>query len=421
MYDVVVVGGGILGLASAYYIKELNQGLSVAVFEKEADVGQGNTSRSVGGFRQGIFTSRVNQMLAETTVRHYREVERGGEASLNMRYVGYLILMNQQRYRRASKTANEFVESGKAVLLKPEQLEKFFGMRTKFAGDEEAEMLNLQDVVAGLFAPECGILDVDKVVELYKRRCREVGVEIFTGRRVERLLLLPENPLGIPGEPRVWQRRRIAVSLEGGEVVDAGQVVVAAGSWCPELLDPLGIDCFVKPKKRQLFVIKPVDGLEELINLRWEGGRPLPMMFFPDGLYIAPRHEEKAFWVSLTDDVGRAFAHDYEPEPSYYYDNVHPLLRSYYPQFMNARPVNMWAGCYSMNNLDGNPLVFKVLNCVVVTGGSGSGVMKADAVGRIAEAVMTGKKYAVLHGGLKFDVEVVGVENRQVDKEYFIL
>jgi glycine/D-amino acid oxidase-like deaminating enzyme len=31
MYDVVVVGGGILGLASAYYIKEFNQGLSVAV------------------------------------------------------------------------------------------------------------------------------------------------------------------------------------------------------------------------------------------------------------------------------------------------------------------------------------------------------------------------------------------------------
>jgi len=421
MFDVVVVGGGILGLASAYYVKKYNPGLSVAVFEKEADVGQGNTSRSVGGFRQGIFTSRVNQMLAETTVQHYRDAESNGEAFLNIRDVGYLILMNQQRYMKVSRTVEEFVEGGKAVLLKPEQLEKSFGMRTRFAGDEEAELLNLQDIVAGLFAPRCGLLDVEKAVELYKGRCRGEGVEVFTGRRVERLVLQPEHPLGIPREPRVWQRRRIAVLLEGGETVEAGHVVVAAGSWCPELLDPLGIDCFVKPKKRQLFVIKSVEGLEDLINLRWDGGRPLPMMFFPDGLYIAPRHNEKTFWVSLTDEVGRPFAHDYEPELSYYYDNVHPLLRSYYPQFANARPVNMWAGCYSMNNLDGNPLVFKVLNCVVVTGGSGSGVMKADAVGRVAEAVLTGKKYAELHGGVKLDVEVIGVENRQVDKEYFIL
>jgi glycine/D-amino acid oxidase-like deaminating enzyme len=80
----------------------------------------------------------------------------------------------------------------------------------------------------------------------------------------------------------------------------------------------------------------------------------------------------------------------------------------------------MWAGCYSINSLDGNPIVFKVLNCVVVTGGSGSGIQKCDALGRIVEALISDKPYADLYGGVKFRSDILSIENRQVDKEYFI-
>ncbi|MCS7136942.1 MAG: FAD-binding oxidoreductase [Candidatus Caldarchaeum sp.] len=420
-FDIIVVGGGILGLASAYYMKLHNKNLSVVVVDKEKEVGQGNTARSVGGYRQGIFTSRVNQVLAETTIQNFREAETSGEAKLGMNEVGYLIVMDKHRYSKVAGVVESFIQQGKARLLEAPKLTEYFGMQTSFQGDEEAEMLGIENVVYGLFAPRCGFLDVDKVVGMYKKRCKDVGVEFILGKHVDSLILEPVKPLGIPNEPRVWQKIRVAGAAADGENIRASYTVIAAGSWCPQILDPIGVDCFVKPKKRQLFVIQATGDMEYLLNRSWKDGKSLPMIFFPNGLYVVPRSMDKAFWVGLTDEIGRRFSLDNEPETSYFYDNVYPPLVKYFPQFTNGRPSAMWAGNYSMNYLDGNPLVFKFLNCLVVTGGSGSGVMKSDAVGRIAEAVLFDKPYATLHGGVKFDVSVLGIENRRVDKEYLIL
>ncbi len=410
-----------MGLASAYYIKTFHRELSVAIIERDRDVGQANTAKSVGGYRQGIFTSYVNRVLAETTIQHLREAEASGETTLNMREVGYLILMDDDRLNRVRNVVETFLHEGKAILLQAEDLSKKLLMQTDFSGDEEAVLMGLSSIRAGLFAPRCGFLDVEKVVNLYKKRCLSAGVELILGKKVERLILEAENSLGIPREPRAWQKAKVGGVVADGDVIRAGRLVVAAGSWTPQLLDPLGVDCFIKAKKRQLFVVSAEGQLYSLLHNTWDGGRPMPMMFFPNGLYIVPRTREKAFWVSLTDEVGRGFGLDDEPEPSYYHDSVYPPLVKYYPQFLNARPSAMWAGTYSMNYLDGNPIIFRFLNCLVVTGASGSGVMKSDAIGRIAEAALFGKEYAILHGGVKFEVSRLGVENRRVDKEYFIL
>lgn len=420
-FDVLIVGGGILGISTAYYVKLFHRNLSVAVVEMERDVGQGNTARSVGGYRQGIFTSNVNRILAETTIQHFREADSSGEVNLGMNEVGYLIVMDHNRLSKVENVVKQFLDEKKAILFEAHRLKEYFGLETSFEQDEEAQMLGIENIVCGLFAPKCGFLDVDKVVSLYKRRCLHEGVELLLGKRVEKLILEPVTPLGIPNEPRAWQKMKLSGVIFDGERITSQFIVVAAGSWSPLLLDPIGVDCFVKPKKRQLFVINAVGELENLINKSWDDGRTMPMTFFPNGVYVVPRRSDKAFWVSLTDEIGRKFSLDNDPEPSYFYENVYPPLVKYFPQFLNSRPSAMWAGSYSMNYLDGNPIVFKFLNCVVVTGASGSGVMKSDAVGRIAEAVLFDKPFAVLHGGVKFDVSVLGIENRRVDKEYFIL
>ena len=77
-----------------------------------------------------------------------------------------------------------------------------------------------------------------------------------------------------------------------------------------------------------------------------------------------------------------------------------------------------------MNTIDKNPVVFKangIDGLQVVAAGSGSGIMKADAIGRIAAALYNDLEYAELFGGSKFKVSRLGLEERDVDKEDFVI
>ena len=49
-YDVIIIGGGIIGCATAYYLS--GRGVSVAVLEGSDHIGEGGSSRNGGGVRQ---------------------------------------------------------------------------------------------------------------------------------------------------------------------------------------------------------------------------------------------------------------------------------------------------------------------------------------------------------------------------------
>jgi len=58
-YDAVVIGAGILGLATAYYMKKENPGHRILVVERLSGPGQGSTAKSAGMFR-AFFYSKTN-------------------------------------------------------------------------------------------------------------------------------------------------------------------------------------------------------------------------------------------------------------------------------------------------------------------------------------------------------------------------
>jgi glycine/D-amino acid oxidase-like deaminating enzyme len=108
-------------------------------------------------------------------------------------------------------------------------------------------------------------------------------------------------------------------------------------------------------------------------------------------------------------------------EESYFTMNIYPILSEYFPCFANLRPANSWAGLYDVNSLDATPIIDKVKNCILITGMSGSGIMKADAVGRIAAAHLKNAEEATLYGGVSISTSRLGLSNRNIGKEQFVL
>jgi len=204
-------------------------------------------------------------------------------------------------------------------------------------------------------------------------------------------------------------------------VLKAKQLVIAAGGWTAQLLDPLGIDCISKPKKRQIFTIRPRTD-EQKALLYTQGFNEegiLPFTILPTEHYIRADERDGTFWLCLSDEI-RPFSTDEEPEENYYYDNIYPIIVKYFPQLEGARVDNMWAGLYMINSVDHNPVVFKRANMVVATGASGSGILKGDAIGRIAAALLFDEPYAELYGGEKIPSDKLEVVGRALEEEKFV-
>ncbi|MEM1922625.1 MAG: FAD-binding oxidoreductase [Nitrososphaerota archaeon] len=418
-YDLVVIGGGIVGLTSAYHFARQFGG-RILIVDAQPGPAQGNTARSVGGFRMGLFTSKVNRLISETTVRFYLDVQNSGY-DLGIHQVGYLILLDEARYDQYVATVRELFEAGTANLLPAADLKEMIGFIELDLSDEESELLGLKPIKGAIFSPYSGYLDVEKLARFYYEELVKMGVDFLFNTRVEKLTLAAVNKIGHPREPFAWQEKRIEFVESSNGTFEADTFILAAGAWTQELLDPIGIDSYIKPKKRQVFAAHARGDLEAFFNVQgFNSYGTLPMTFIPRGPFVVPRVRDRSIWMGLSDDIGRKWGIDFEAEDIFYYDNVYPLLRKIFPIIEGARPMSKWAGCYSINSIDENPVAFRVMNLVVATGGSGSGVMKADSLGRIAAALALGRQEAELYGGTVVPSTLLGIKGRSVEPELLV-
>lgn len=276
----------------------------------------------------------------------------------------------------------------------------------------------------GVQGVKCGTVDPELIAKFYEKELLRLGVKIIYNCKVTSLILEPEDALAGSREPRIWQNKRIKVVRTGKGNIYAQKTVVAAGRWANQLLDKVGIDSHMKTKKRQIFQLSS----QQICDLLHTGGfnqyERLPFTILPrGGVYMRPVRNERGFWVGAADDLGRPFLFEEDPRPEadYFTCDIHPILSKYFPQFKGIKPDRMWAGEYDINTLDANPCIFEESGLLVVSGLSGSGIMKADAVGRIASALYDGKEYAMLYGGRKIKVNRLGIAERDVDPERFVL
>jgi len=401
----VVVGAGIVGLATAYHIKRMDPGSTVLVIDKEDSVGAGDTAKSAAAFR-AAFTNRTNLRLAKGAISFYLKVQSEG-FNLAALKVGYLFVVDGRTKPTIKEGVKVAASEGVEVEeVSQDRLEKSLGMRVSLSGSEEAEMLG---------------------VSYYYLKLKSMGVEFALGARVREFVVWPRSPLGIEGEPFPWEDLRVkGVRLTDGREVEARKKVVSAlGAWSPGLLNPVGLDSFSRPKKRQLFVIKAEGQLGSL--LRASGLNDLGVMPFtilPKGVYVRPNPLENTFWVGMSDELGRPFALEENPQPEerFYTYGILPVLGTYLPQFQLRYPDAAWAGHYDMS-FDGLPIVYEPYesDLVIAAGTSGSGVMKGDSIGRVAAALAIGKDVVELGNGAEFEARELGLEGRSVERELLVI
>ena len=184
MNDLAIVGGGILGLATAREILGRYPRLKLVVLEKEPEIGRHQTGHNSGVIHAGLYYapgSLKAKLCAEGRDKLYAFLD---EQGIPYRRVGKLVVaLNEAELPRLEELHRRGTANGVPGLevVGPERLRE---MEPHVAG------------VRAIFSPITGIVDYGQVAQAYARQVRERGGEIRTrcavdaiARRGDRVLL----------------------------------------------------------------------------------------------------------------------------------------------------------------------------------------------------------------------------------------
>jgi glycine/D-amino acid oxidase-like deaminating enzyme len=419
-YDVAIIGAGIVGLTSAYHIKKNNPDVNIVVIDKAPTYAQGNTARSAAGFRD-MFSSDMNFNLSNSTIGFYRHVQEDLGFDMGMQFVGYLFLTSNDDPRL--QVLQKVAQRSKVRTIDADSLSRYDFLKTKI-DDETKSLMNLKDIDIGILGENCGTIEPELVVDFYYNSALRMGVKFLFNTHVKEFHLEPVDPMDYPGEPFLWQKKKLRKLETNNGDIEADIFIACTDVWTTGLLDNTGIDSHIRPKKRQVFQISGPNVESVLYGWDQNDDGVLPFTILPSyGVYLRPAPKAKSLWVGVADDYNRDFSFSEEPEAEkeYYENSLAQVVHAYIPTLTYPKVTGMWAGYYAYNTIDGTPYIFRDLNIIVASGTSGSGILKGDSIGRIVEAVYSGKEYAELYNVSKFKASALGIENREVEKEEFII
>jgi glycine/D-amino acid oxidase-like deaminating enzyme len=394
-HQVIIVGAGILGLASAYHLLKSHVGLDLLVVERLAGPGQGDTARSAAAFRD-LFSSTVNRQLSQGAIAFYDSLEKGSHR-IGLKKIGYLWLLTGAQTAKWRRALTDMADAGvEFTLLDVPEL------------TSRLAELTPGDLVQGIFGVNCGILDPARLSRFYEQEVLRLGGRLRYRREV----------IGFTLD----RRGQINGIRAGAEEIQAGTVVVAAGAWAGRTLALAGLDIPMVPRKRQLFSIPAREGpLRHLLST--PGFNPhnvLPFTILPGEGYLRPAKASFILGYANPDQTP-GLEEPAAPRSDFYTNSIRPQVEAYFPVFRGIAPTYAWAGHYDEHLTDRTPFVERLAGAIIVGGSSGSGVMKADSLGRIVAGLYGGLDVVELGHGGGFRIADLSLGQRAAPPEEFVI
>lgn len=182
MYNYLIIGGGIVGLATAYALKAKNRNLSILLLEKEIKPAVHQTGRNSGVIHSGVYY-KPGSIKADLATRGSRSmIDFCREFGIAYEKCGKVIVATDQR---ELNYLDVLAERGKMNGLSIKQIGK----------DELSELEPHVNGIAALHVPEAGIVNYRKVSEVLANELVKSGVEIAYNNKVTGIVTEPENCL----------------------------------------------------------------------------------------------------------------------------------------------------------------------------------------------------------------------------------
>jgi D-arginine dehydrogenase len=348
---IVILGGGIAGLATAWFLAERGA-RDVVVVERETGLARHATAQNAAILRTAM-PDPIGESLARESAEFLRSPPRGFAQRPLVDECGLVVttargeLSPEWARRLSTRPRSEVTELTAA---------RFARIAPHFAA---------LDARAFLF-PREGVVDLAALVSGFAEGARERGVRFELGAEVREIDAASSRVL-----------------LARGGAIEADRIVIAAGAWAGQLARRAGSQIDVRPTRRHVLVTRSSDAIDR----RW------PIVWSDAGEFYA-RVENGALLVCPCDEVGvdpDALAIGAEELA-----HTRRKMAQHVPRFAELPAQRFWAGIrtHSMDErfaVGPDPDLERVF---WVAGLGGHGITCSAIVGRIAADGLTGAAHA---------------------------
>ncbi|MFL0460163.1 NAD(P)/FAD-dependent oxidoreductase [Kytococcus sedentarius] len=360
---VVVIGGGVMGLSTAYNLAK--QGVQDVVLVERGELGAGSTCKAAGGVR-AQFSDAVNIELGMRSLEVFRNFPELFDQDIDLDECGYLFLLER--------------EEDLHTFERNVELQRSMGLESRIISVEEAKelspLISTEGLIAGVWSPEAGHCTPESVVQGYARAARALGVRIIRHCEVTDVVREGDTITAVE-------------TAQGSIATDT--VVCCAGAWSRALGDMVGVDLPVDPVRRELLVTEPMPDLPA--NVPFTIDFSTTMYFHREGpgllVGMSNQDEEPGFSLEHTDE---------------WLEQVVEAAGRRVPVLEEVGMASRWAGLYEVTP-DHNALIGEaegVSRFLYATGFSGHGFLQGSAVGQVMAELYLGQTPSVdvsaLHG-----------------------
>ncbi|MEM7056558.1 MAG: FAD-binding oxidoreductase [Pseudomonadota bacterium] len=376
--DILIIGGGIVGSAIAYFLSKSGTAGSVTVVEPDPTYEFAATPYANGGIRQ-LFSLPENISMAQYGLQFFQDFSVNMsvddlDADIGFRRRGYLFLSD---------------DGDHATMEKNFRLQSAMGARVdlldKSSLKDRFPSINADDIDLAVHSPDDAWINPHAALMGLRAKSKELGATYVQDRVVD------------------WQAAGAVsrqVHLASGQQLSADVFVLSTGAWSAEIARMIGLVLPVEPMCRESHYFTTPAEIE-----------PLPFLKTETHLAFGPEGQGYAGGLP---DWQQPAGFGLQPHPTRFEEIVWPAIAHRVPALETLRLERSWIGHYARNTLDLNAIIgrWRNGNVYLACGYSGHGIMQAPATGLALSEAILGGRYETI------DLTKLGVERIEANTPY---